>query len=222
VSNHPTHHPSAELIYAAASGGLTPAVNRIVAAHAALCADCRNVIAKLETVGGAALEDEATASVAADALDKALAAIEREPHAAKGPALPDPLTAMPADIRDAIAPAFAGRTWRTGGIGFKIFDLDLPSTASGETFQLFRIEPGAGPPRHTHDGEEFTLVLTGSFKDETGVYRPGDIEKGDPSLTHRPVAEPGDVCFALAVTTAPLKFKGPLGLLQRVLNFGKQ
>jgi putative transcriptional regulator len=222
VTNNPTHHPSAELLYAAASGGVTPAVGRIVGAHAALCAHCRNVMAKLETVGGAALEDEAASGLAVDALDKVLAAIEREPRAPTAPKLPDLLSGLPLHIRDAIAPAFGARAWRTAGIGFKIFDLELPSTAAGETFQLFRIEPGSGPPRHTHDGEEFTLLLTGAYKDETGIYRPGDIQKGDPQLTHRPVAEPGDVCFALAVTTAPLKFKGALGVLQRVLNFGKQ
>jgi putative transcriptional regulator len=220
VTASPEHHPSAELLYAAASGALTPAVARILAAHCALCPCCASAVAKLEAVGGAALEDEADASLAADALDKALAAIGAD-RPAETPALPDALTQMPLVIREAIAPAFGKRTWRTALPGFKIFDLDLPQASRGETFQLFRIEPGSGPPRHTHDGQEFVLVLTGAFKDETGRYGPGDIEGGDPSLTHRPIAEPGEVCFALAVTTAPLKFKGPLGLLQRVLNFGK-
>jgi putative transcriptional regulator len=220
-TRNPSHHPSAELLSAAASGALTPAVNRIVTAHAALCPHCRATTAKLETLGGVGLEQEASADLAPNALENALAAIAREPSVSKAPHLPEPLAALPREIREFVAPAFGKRAWRSGGIGFKIFDLDLPETANGESFQLFRIEPGSGPPLHTHDGLEFTLVLTGAFKDETGLYRPGDLETGDQSLTHRPVAEAGEVCFALAVTTAPLKFKGTLGLLQRVLNLGK-
>lgn len=219
---NPNHHPSLELLSAAAAGALTPAVNRIVAAHAALCPHCRSTMGKLETLGGVGLEEEVSAELAPDALENALAAIAREPGAPKARSLPEPLAALPLEIRDFIAPAFDKRAWRSAGIGFKVLDLDLPATANGESFQLFRIEPGAGPPRHTHGGQEFTLVLTGAFKDETGLYRRGDLEAGDQSVTHRPVAEPGEICFALAVTTAPLKFKGPLGLLQRVLNFGKQ
>ena len=214
----PTHHPNAPLLSAAASGALSPAISRILAAHAALCACCRTLMRRIELVGGAALEAEDGADLSPGALEQVLAAIEKKSPEAR---LPDALSMLPNEIHDIIAEAIGKSPWRHAARGLKILDLDLPSTATGETFRLFRIEPGAGPPRHTHGGKEFTLVLTGAFKDETGTYRPGDIEFGDESMTHRPIAEPGEVCYALAVTTAPLKFKGPLGLLQRVFNFGR-
>jgi putative transcriptional regulator len=216
----PSHHPTPALLQAAANGELSPAVSRILAAHARLCAMCGEAMSRIECVGGAELAQEEGVDVAPDALERVLAELGdiEAPH----PPVHDSLQALPREIRDIVAPTVAKIAWYTGAPGLKVLDLKLPPIAGGETFQLFRIEPGYGLPRHTHGGQEFTLVLTGAFKDERGVYRRGDISIGDESVTHRPVAEPGEICYALAVTTAPLKFKGPLGLLQRVLNFGRK
>jgi putative transcriptional regulator len=172
----------------------------------------------VESVGGGALDGEPGVDLLPGALDKALTAIASAPAAAA----PEAIALLPKEVHDIVAPSVGKASWYSGGPGLKILDLDLPETAEGETFQIFRIEPGYGPPKHTHGGQEFTLVLTGAFKDETGLYAKGDIAIGDQTLTHRPIAEPGEVCFALAVTTAPLKFTGPLGVLQRVFNFGRK
>jgi putative transcriptional regulator len=214
----PSHHPNPSLLTAAAAGALTPAVSRILNAHAALCPHCRALMHNIETIAGDALDGEAHEDVAPDALDRALAALGPQDGRARWP---DMLASLPDEVNEIVTPALGG-AWYTGGVGLKILDLKLPVTAAGETFQLFRIEPGSGPPQHTHGGQEFTLVLTGAFKDETGLYRAGDIAIGDPSVTHRPIAEPGEVCYALAVTTAPLKFTGPLGVLQRIINLGRK
>lgn len=216
----PSHHPSTALLTAAATGALSPAVSRILSAHATLCAHCRAIMHDVETVGGSELASETGVGVDEGALESVLATIDTEPQTS--PAFPQTLAPIPTEVRDIIGSAFGNTAWYSGGPGLKILDLKLPETAAGETFQVFRIEPGYGPPKHTHGGQEFTLVLTGAFKDETGLYATGDIAIGDERITHRPIAEPGEVCFALAVTTAPLKFTGPLGVLQRVLNFGRK
>ena len=216
----PLHHPNAQLLSAHASGALSPAVSRIIAAHAALCPHCRLTVNRLEAVGGVILEDETADELAPGALDAALTAIGAE-SAARMHGLPEDLKSLPTEVHEIVASAIGKAAWRSGGAGLKILELDLPPASNGESFQVLRIEPGYGPPRHTHGGQEFTLVLTGAFKDETGLYRRGDLEIGNETVTHRPIAEPGEVCFALAVTTAPIKFKGPLGLLQRVLNLGR-
>ena len=59
----------------------------------------------------------------------------------------------------------------------------------------------------------YTVVLQGGYTDVTGQYGPGDFQLTDASLTHSPVADPGEDCINLAVTTAPLKFHS---LLQRI------
>jgi putative transcriptional regulator len=219
-ASHPAHHPSPALLQAAAAGELSPAVSRILAAHARLCPNCGAAMNAIEAVGGAELEQEASVELAPNALERALGQLgDVQPRRVP---LHESLSAIPDEVRDIVAGALGKVAWYTATPGLRVLDLTLPPSAAGETFQLFRIEPGYGPPRHTHGGQEFTLVLTGAFKDERGLYRRGDIAIGDASVTHRPVAEPGEICYALAVSTGPLKFKGPLGLLQRVWNLGRK
>ncbi|MEM6850922.1 MAG: cupin domain-containing protein, partial [Pseudomonadota bacterium] len=83
---------------------------------------------------------------------------------------------------------------------------------------LLRIQPGFGAPRHTHEGAEITLVVRGAFSDETGRYGPGDVSIASQAVTHRPIAEEGETCYALSVTDAPLAFTGALGWLQRAVR----
>jgi len=73
---------------------------------------------------------------------------------------------------------------------------------------------------HTHRGEEWTMVLTGSYHDETGRYLPGDVQTTTPDIFHCPVADEGPVCINLAVTDAPLIFKGLLPtVIGRIFGF---
>jgi hypothetical protein len=57
-------------------------------------------------------------------------------------------------------------------------------------------------------GEEWTLVLTGSFSDANGTFHVGDVQSTTPDVEHQPTADPGPVCINLAVTDAPLVFRG--------------
>jgi putative transcriptional regulator len=66
--------------------------------------------------------------------------------------------------------------------------------------------PGAETGPHRHGGLEYTLVLKGGFKDETGNYGPGDLQVMDCDMGHNPVADPGEDCINLAVTTGRLRF----------------
>jgi putative transcriptional regulator len=62
-------------------------------------------------------------------------------------------------------------------------------------------------PDHGHNGIEMTLVLQGSFADETGTFGVGDLEVADEELEHTPVAGEGLPCICLAATDAPLRFR---------------
>src|ERR1041384_6146992 len=65
----------------------------------------------------------------------------------------------------------------------------LPLLAHGGTkARLIRAKPGAAVSTHSHRGEEWTLVLTGSYHDETGFYRPGDVQSTKPEIYSSPVA----------------------------------
>ena len=60
---------------------------------------------------------------------------------------------------------------------------------------------------------EYTVVLQGGFTDVTGNYGPGDLQVMEDGMSHNPVADPGEDCINLAVTTGPLKFES---LLQKI------
>ncbi len=78
----------------------------------------------------------------------------------------------------------------------------------GLSVKLLKGVAGADTGSHSHRGLEFTLVLQGGFTDVTGSYAPGDLQIADGDTWHNPVADRGEDCINLAVTTAPLRFKG--------------
>jgi putative transcriptional regulator len=79
--------------------------------------------------------------------------------------------------------------------------------------RLLRGVPGADSGLHGHKGLELTLVLQGGYSDVTGKYGPGDLQVMEGEARHNPVADPGEDCINLAVTTGRLAFDG---LLQRI------
>jgi putative transcriptional regulator len=213
----PFHHPSLDLLLSVAAGDQTSAVQKVVLAHAALCPECRAELDKLESIGGALLADEPGVAMAPDALDQALAAIgETERRAPVS--VPDWLQTVPASVREIAADVARHADAPVSP------SLNLMHTMGGdrETIDVIRIEPGTSIPTHAHDGIEYTLVLTGAFRDQRGVFAQGDLAISDARHTHRPVAEPGETCIAMIVTTAALRFKGPLGLLQRAMTMGRR
>ncbi len=58
-------------------------------------------------------------------------------------------------------------------------EADLVIAATGYRARLIRLKAGRGVPRHTHGGSELTVVLEGSFSDETGHYARGDLAIAD-------------------------------------------
>jgi putative transcriptional regulator len=74
------------------------------------------------------------------------------------------------------------------------------------TARLLRGAPGAESGPHRHKGQEYTLVLKGGFSDVTGNYGPGDLQVMEGDRRHNPIADPGEDCINLAVTTGRLRF----------------
>jgi putative transcriptional regulator len=194
---------------------------RLLAATASVMRTGRPV-ASADVVGGALLELEAPVALDAGALDTALARIDaletverrvREAAADAGRRLGE-IAGLPDPAREAAFAAIEqGERWAFAGPGIR--RLLLPVGGGGRT-ELFRIEPGHGAPRHDHEGDEYTLVLTGAFHDGHRLYQPGDLNVGEPGFVHQPVAQPGGLCFALAVSWGEPRFEGVLGLMQKI------
>jgi len=84
----------------------------------------------------------------------------------------------------------------------------------GARVRLLRGVAGAQTGGHRHAGLEYTVVLKGGFSDETGSYGPGDLQVMEGDMRHNPVADAGEDCINLAVTTGRLRFES---LLQRIV-----
>jgi len=197
------HHPGEELLLNYASGAANEAVSLLVATHLVACADCRATVARAEAAGGTLLAGIAPVAVSQRAYDSVLARLD-EPAAAIVRSAK--LTGdVPPPLRPYIGDSFDAVPWRH--ITGKLAHYPLV-TRDGTRARLIRAAPGAGVATHSHRGEEWTLVLTGSFHDETGTYAAGDVQSTTPEVKHRPTADPGPVCINLAVTDAPLVFDG--------------
>lgn len=213
-----------EILLDYVTGSLDEATALMVAAHLDLCPDARETVDLMTRVGGALLDEAEPVAMRDGAFDAVMALIDRQPADAQaGRAIDDELSALPQVIQDRIAAC--GGKWSFVTPGVKAMDLGFEApqgsadSAPGEV-KLYRLEQGKGVPTHTHKGSEVTLVLTGAFADGRDRFGPGEVSVASPEITHRPIAEAGDTCFALAITDAPLQLTGALGLVQRALSLG--
>jgi putative transcriptional regulator len=197
------HHPGDELLLSYASGAASEGVALIVATHTTFCAQCRASVQRAEAAGGSVLADMAPVSMSAKAYESVLSRLDAPAREVVKAAHLQ--SNVPVPLQPYVGTDFDTLPWRrvAGGISH------LPiKTKGGMKVRLIRAEPGSGVYKHTHKGEEWTLVLTGSYTDKTGHYAVGDMQSTTPEIVHRPTADAGPVCINLAVTDAPLVFRG--------------
>ena len=206
----PIHHLTQELLVDYASGALAEASATLVATHLVLCPACRGELAEIEALGGALLGEAASMAVASQALDAVLLRLD-EPAAGEPPIVRD-IPGLPRPLARHVGKPIEALAWRRMIPGLQFFPLPLQGI---EKAYLLRIKPGRAMPRHTHGGNEMTLVLRGCYTDRRGEFRPGDVAIVDPAVDHRPVAGGIEDCICLAVTDAPLRLTGPVGRLFR-------
>ena len=204
------HHPGDELILGYATGALDEATSLLVATHIALCPQCRHALSVAEEIGGTLMEAEEPAEVAESELSALFDRIDNAPAQQKRPVLRlsgrarEPI--LPQPLRDYVGGDAGDLRWRSLGGGVQHFPID---TGGGKAkARLLRIPPSSSVPDHSHHGSELTMVLTGSFYDEGAWFRRGDVEEADANVHHQPVAGPEEACVCLAVTDAPLRFRG--------------
>ena len=206
------HHPEEELVLAWSAGSLDPALTLIVATHLHFCPQCRARAALGDAVGGALLEQAAPAPLAPDALAKTLARLD-----APAPPLQASNDNTPPPLRAFLGRDLSSVRWRAMGPRLAYVNLYRKGDLA---LRLLRGSPGSAVGDHSHDGQEYTLVLQGGYRDETGAYGPGDFQMASGEVTHDPVADLDGDCINLSVTTGRLRFRS-LGqtLVARLFGF---
>ena len=196
-----------------AAGQLTNALGIQTACHLEQCQQCRQKIATYEQLGGELLDFSKPVGLSAGLKDKLLAKI-RSPEAKTAsieelnydPRIPRPLQRF-------VPQYYEHLPW--SGLSKSIQSYDLPFSDNKFTARFYKISAGKELPQHTHKGNEYTLVLSGSFSDLAGDYHPGDFVLADTSTHHQPRAHDKEDCICFAVMDAPLKLTGLFG---RLLN----
>jgi len=202
-----THHTPDALLFAYAAGSLPAPFGLVVATHISLCLECRAAYEAHQAAGGVVLESvdamalsEGLKSSVFDMLDRPA---NHEPTHKRSDIYPGP-----------VMDSLEGKPPRWKPLGYGVRQSILSSGPDGSV-RLLQIPSGQAVPDHSHQGIELTLVLQGSFSDETGRFGVGDLEVADHELKHTPTADVGDACICLAATDAPLKFTSLLpSLLQ--------
>ncbi|WP_071673534.1 ChrR family anti-sigma-E factor [Nioella nitratireducens] len=192
------HHIPEPMLAAYAAGTLPHVFEVVVATHISLCAQCRAGLEAHETAGGVVLEATNAAALSDDLKADVLALLDidmPEPPAPKGSGI------FPAPVMAALK----NRPPRWKSLGFGVRQSILEHGSEG-SLRLLHIPPGRAVPDHGHNGIEMTLVLQGSFADETGAFGVGDLEVAGDELEHTPIAGEGEPCICLAATDAPLRF----------------
>lgn len=200
-----THHPSDDLLLAQAAGRLPTGLALVLASHVELCPRCAERVGMLETLGGVLLEDSPAAPLRADALTRALAALDGPAQAPQTIAVQG-LPPLPAGTRWPRALAGCRVTpWRWIGPGMHYSRVHAPQDEAANVF-LLRIAAGKYLPQHTHSAHEFTQVLCGSFHDGRAQFGPGDFDAADGAIRHQPVVQGGGACICLAALDGKVLF----------------
>lgn len=198
-----------DLLLAHAAGRLPEPVGLVVATHLALTPTRQVTYREYEALGGAMLEDLSPAELSKGSFDRLLAQLDddAEPIRTKPARIPhdtvDP--EVPAPLRAYVQGRLADLPWKHyGGVSEAKLALD----ESVYRTRLIVLKAGKAVPKHTHEGQEITVVLKGAFNDGIGHYARGDLAIADGHVDHQPMADFGEDCLCLTVTDAPLRLTG--------------
>lgn len=221
-----SHHPDDMTLMNHAAGSVSPPHALAISLHLYHCHECRDLAKNLCHVGGALLETIKPASTDVDAFDALMAKIDADAPANTASQRNASAPMFDAPTRERAMPGYANPLlrylpaslrelpWQRQTKDISKFDLTSLINVSGFQVALQKISAGAKVPRHTHKSMEYTVVLSGGFSDELGVYTQGDFIARDASHQHSPTAMQNEDCICLTVLSAPLEFTG----LYRVLN----
>lgn len=218
MNSQVTFHPNDELLEGYVQGSLSVGMNVVISAHVELCEDCQQRSQQMEAAAGKhwmQVEEQQPAPVSAD-VAAIIRNITAQPQIRELPErasaveeihMLDHSVRLPRVLAKV---ASEGLVWKKLSNGINQASVTLDDKTQCDFLYM---KPGSQVPVHKHQGNEITLVLDGSFSDDSGMYRQSDFVVRTPDHTHQPVSEEGCLCFA--VLDSPLTFTSGLA---RLLN----
>ncbi len=203
------HHPSPDLLLSYSAGSTSKSQAVCIAAHLEFCTKCRSSHQRNNAIGGKLIDSISDSTVNVDLKQRIFSLLDEEPKAMSQaePILDEKdLAGIPKVLHSLVPSGFQKLRWQI--ISATARSCNLLKDDNGANIGLLKLKPGGRIAHHGHLGDEYTVVLSGSFSDENGVYKAGDFLLRDASEHHSPVATKDAECMCLTVQEAPLQFTG--------------
>ncbi len=199
------YHPDKSLLADYSAGNMSFGPALCVTAHLEHCQTCHRELQDMTTLGAVLMEQQKAVDISPELFERVMQCIAddeldvSEQYVARGKrsALD---RFVPRDLQSV--------SWRGLGETLKSHEFDVGDPE--HLVSLIRMRRGGAVPKHTHRGQEITLVLQGGFSDASGSYRVGDFIECNQDVNHQPVANQDEDCICLTSRSAPIKFTGPL------------
>lgn len=210
-----SHHLSDVTLQDYAAGSLDHTMEVVIACHLTLCSSCRSRSNLADGLGGVMLNNVTSTAPRISALEllaKEPENLEPQNHQNDQKTATHFATDVPRPLGRLLPTQLDQLEWKRIAPGIKQFNLSNKSRREG-AFKLLHLDPGVVLSEHTHQDRELTLVLKGSYQDEIGRFKKGDIADLDDHVVHQPVVDTDEPCIALIATLSPVRYSGMLGRL---------
>lgn len=208
-----TNHPYDELLAAYSAGSLPLSQALCISAHLEHCSSCGQKLQQLNHVGSELMQQLKPSKVSDELKTRLLGMLDSLPEDLPDEESREVDSRVPRCLRQFVERNYDGLDWKR--VSADIHSVELCRDSNGARVELLKIKPGGSATTHTHMGDEYTVILEGSFSDESGLYGQGDFLIRDENDQHTPVATQDRECICLAVTEGPIQFTG---FLHRLLN----
>ncbi len=223
-----SHHLTDETLQDYVAGALSAPMETLIACHLTVCPMCRKKVEMAERIGGAILAEQQSVGVSKSAAD-IIAMAESSAQPAHGgyatsSTLPNagsaaasagtngftPIPGVPRPLARLLPSTLDELPWKSFGPGMKQYTIDKQPRKEG-AFKLLSLDPGSRMSKHSHNHRELTFILSGSYSDEMGQFKAGDIADLSADHHHTPHVDSDVPCISLIATDAPVKFDSLFG-----------
>lgn len=205
-----------------AIGNLSPAKHALMACAIELDSDLAEMSAVQTSVAATMLDNVEAVPLSPLFIGKVLEQIPANPPLIAANDSPsNEIRLSPKPLRDLMDGAgLRDIVWKSLVPGVAVHDvLGNRRTKNGDRLYLLKAKGGMRMPEHSHNGEEWTLILKGSYSVDGKIYKRGDLHMEDENGTHSPEITEGEDCVCLVMTQGPLVMKGWLPkIVQRVVG----
>jgi putative transcriptional regulator len=203
-----------------AAGNLSPAKHVILACQSEISEAVADRVAFQENIAASMVEDSDGEALSPLFMGNVLAALPPQELATDGP-VDDPTDGLaPKSLRHMLGHGLQDMKWKSLVPGIAVHDiLGDRKTKDGDRLYLLKAKGGMKMPDHGHNGEEWTLILTGSYTTGDKRFTRGDLHIEDETEIHSPHIDEGEDCICLVMTQGPLEMQGWLPkMVQKVVG----